>query len=163
MEKYYIVTPDSPIHKDYMDYKSMSEKVNAAFVEFAKEQGIETHNYYQSAQSLHICPTDNDTDKFEKYFTKNTPGLFKKNSSLAKAWVNKCQALGLKSPYKPHLAFYLNVYGRAHSRLFMINEVLYASYETECDFESIAGLDEIKASEFFKVIEAYEESLNYEN
>lgn len=163
MEKYYIVTPESSVHKDYMVYKSMSEKVNAAFVEFAKEQGIETHEYYQSAQSLHICPTDNDTDKFGKFFKKDAPSLFKKNSLPAKAWVSKCQDLGLKSPHKPHLAFYLNMYGRAHSRLFMINDVLYASYETECDFENPVGFNEIKASEFFKVIEEHEESLKHEN
>lgn len=163
MEKYYIVTPDSPIHKEYMDYKAMSEKVNTAFVEFAKEQGIETHEYYQSAQSLHICPTDGDSDKFGKYFKKDTPGLFKKNSLPAKTWVKKCQELGLKSPHKPHLAFYLNVFGRARSRLFMINDILYASYETECDFKDPAGagLNEIKASEFFKVVEEYEESLKH--
>ena len=35
MEKYYIVTTDSPIYKEYIDYKAMSKKVNTAFVEFA--------------------------------------------------------------------------------------------------------------------------------
>ncbi|MGL6221001.1 MAG: hypothetical protein ACRC36_23390 [Lacrimispora sphenoides] len=40
MEKFYIVTPSCPIHKEYLDYKAMSEKVNIAFVEFAKEQGF---------------------------------------------------------------------------------------------------------------------------
>lgn len=85
MEKYYIVTPSSPIHKEYMDYKAMSKKVNTVFAEFAKEQGIETHEYYQLVQDLYICPTDGDVDKFGKYFKKDTPGLFKKNSPLAKA------------------------------------------------------------------------------
>jgi len=159
MERFYIVTSDSSIHKDYLDYREMSEKVNGAFVEFAKEQGIETHEYYQSAQYLHICPTDGDTVNFGKYFKKDVPGLFKKNSPLAKAWVNKCQALGLKSPYKPNLGFEFRVFGRTSSRLFMINDVLYASFRADCDFKNLAGLKELKASEFFKVIEVYEESL----
>ena len=159
MEKFYIVTPSCQIHKEYLDYKAMSEKVNDAFVEFAKEQGFETHEYYQSVKYLHICPTDGDTNKFGKYFKKDAPGLFKKNSQLAKAWVNKCQALGLKSPYKPNLGFEFRVFGRTSSRLFMINDVLYASLSADCDFKNLAGLNEIKASEFFKVIEEYEESL----
>lgn len=158
MEKYYIITPDSTVHKDYLDYREMSKKVNSAFREFAKEQGIETHEYYQSAQYLHICPTDGDTDKFGKYFKKDAPGLFKKNSQLAKAWVNKCQALGLKSPHKPHLGFEIGVFGRTSGRLFMIGDILYASFRADYDFENPAGFKEIKASEFFKVIEEYEES-----
>lgn len=158
MEKYYIVTPDSPIYEGYKDYKAMTKRVNAAFIEFAKEQGIETNEYYQSVHHLHICPTDGDIDKFGKYFKKDTPGLFKKNSLPAKAWINKCQALGLKSPRKPNLVFVFNVFGQIRCRLFMINDVLYASYETECAFDNPAGFKEIKGSEFFKAIEEYEES-----
>lgn len=161
MEKYYIVTPSSPIHKEYTDYKVMSKKVNTAFVEFAKEQGFETHEYYQSAQRLYICPTDSDSDKFGKYFKKDVPGLFKKNSPPAKAWVDKCQVLGLKSPNKPNLAFEFRVFGRTSSRIFMIDDVLYASLRADCDFENLDGLEEIKASDFFKIIEDYEESLKH--
>lgn len=161
MEKYYIVTPGSQIHKEYMDYKDLSKKVNTAFVEFAKEQGFETHEYYQSAQRLYICPTEGDVNKFGKYFKKDTPGLFKKNSPLAKAWVDKCQVLGLKSPNKPNLAFEFRVFGRTSSRIFMIDDVLYASLRADCDFENLDGLEEIKASDFFKIIEDYEESLKH--
>lgn len=161
MEKYYIVTPGSQIHKEYMDYKAMSKKVNTAFVEFAKEQGFETHEYYQSAQRLYICPTEGDVNKFGKYFKKDTPGLFKKNSPLAKAWVDKCQVLGLKSPNKPNLAFEFRVFGRTSSRIFMIDDVLYASLRADCDFENLDGLEEIKAGDFFKIIEDYEESLKH--
>lgn len=158
MEKYYIVTPDSSIFKGYMDYKEMSEKVNCAFEEFAKEYGFETHEYYQSAHNLHICPTDTDTEKFGKCFKKDTPGLFKKNTPIAKAWVKKCQTLDLKSPYKPNLGFELRVYGRSRSRLFMSKGTLYASLEAGCDFKDPVGFKVMKASEFFKVIEEYEES-----
>lgn len=161
MEKYYIVMPGSPIYKEYMDYKVMSEKVNTAFVEFAKEQGFETHEYYQSAQRLYICPTEGDVDKIGKYFKKDTPGLFKKNSPPAKAWVNKCQVFGLKSPSKPNLAFEFRIFGRTSSRLFMVGDALYASFRADCNFENPDGFEEIKASDFFKVIEDYEESLKH--
>lgn len=158
MEKYYIVTSDSLIFKGYMDYREMSEKVNCAFKEFAEEYGFETHEYYQSVQRLHICPTDSDTERFGKCFKKDTPGLFKKNTPQARAWVNKCQALGLKTACKPYLGFEFRIYGRSRSRLFMIKDILYASFGTDCDFKDPVGFKEIKASEFFKVIEEYEES-----
>lgn len=161
MEKYYIVTPSSSIHKRYLDYKDLSKEVNAAFVEFAKEQGFETHEYYQLVNDLYICPTEGDVNKFGKYFKKGAPGLFKRTSPPAKDWINKCRVLGLKSPNKPNLGFEFEVFGRTSSRLFMINDVLYASLRADCDFKSLDGLAEIKASEFFKIIEDYEESLKY--
>ena len=43
--------------------------------------------------------------------------------------------------------------------MFMINNVLYASFKADCDFDNLAGFKELTASEFFKVIEEYEESL----
>lgn len=158
MEKYYIVTPDSSVHKEYISYKERSEKVNSAFVEFAEEQGFETHEYYQSVQYLHICPTDRDTEKFGKYFKKDSQGLFKKNAPPAKAWVSKCQSLELESPSKPHLGFEFRIYGRSRSRLFMLNGAMYASFGADCDFKDPVGFKEIKASEFFKVIEEHEEA-----
>lgn len=159
MEKYYIVAPDSPVHKKYLDYKAMSEKVNIAFKEFAKEWEIETHEYYQSVEYLHICPTESDAKKFGKYFKKDASGLFKKNSPLAKDWADKCRALGLTSAFKPNLGFEIAVYGRSRSRLFMIKDILYASFEIDRDYENPEGFKEIKASEFFKIVEEYEESL----
>lgn len=158
MEKYYIVTPDSSVHKAYISYKEVSEKVNYAFKEFAKEFGFETNEYYQSVQYLNICPTDRDTEKFGKYFKKDSPGLFKMNTPPAKAWVSKCQSLELESPSKPHLGFEFRIYGRSRSRLFMLNGTMYASFGADCDFKDPVGFTEIKASEFFKVIEEYEES-----
>lgn len=160
MEKYFIITPESPVHKEYLEYKEMSEKVNAAFKEFAKENGIETHEYYQYTQYLEICPTESDTEKFGRYFKKDAPGLFKKNSPFAKAWVEKCQELELKTPHKPMLGFEFNTFRRSRSRLFMIDDTLYGSLQADGDFElPKTGYKEMKASEFFKIVEDYEESL----
>lgn len=160
MEKYFIVTPESPIYKKYMDYKEMSERVNDAFVDFAKEHGFETNEYYQSAQYLHICPTKEDTKKFGKYFKKDDPGLFKKNTPLAKEWVKKCESLKLTSPFKPQLGWEIGVYGKARSRLFTIKDIVYGSLTSDMDFKTPTGLTEIKASEFFIIVEEYEESNN---
>ena len=160
MEKYFIITPESSIYKKYIDYKEMSEKVNEAFKDFAQACGFETQEYYQSTQHLHICPTESDIEKFGKYFKKNDPGLFKKNAPLAKEWVNKCELLKLKSPFKPQLGFEIGVYGKSRSRLFTIKDVMYGSLDSDNDFKTPAGLTEIKASEFFKIVEEYEEKNN---
>ncbi|MDD3251946.1 MAG: hypothetical protein PHV18_05230 [Lachnospiraceae bacterium] len=159
MEKYYIVTPSSPVYKQYLDYVEMSEKVNNAFKEFAEEHGIETSEYYQMVDELRICPTDTDKDKFKEFFKKHEDGWFKKNSKIAKEWIDKCKELELKTPYKPRIAFVISFSGKSSSRLFMINDVLYASFCTDCDFENPDEFDEMRGSEFFKIIEEYEDSL----
>ena len=163
MEKYYIVAPDSAVYESYLGYREASEKINSAFKDFAKGHGFETREYYQSAESLHICPTESDTCEFGKYFKKDSPGLFKKSAPLAKSWAEKCRTLELKTPRRPILGFIFGGYGRSSSRLFMINDVLYASFGAENDFDNPVGFKEIKASEFFKIVEEYEEALKKVN
>ena len=159
MEKYFRIPKEHRIYGMYVEFKEMSKRINEAFVEFSKEQGITTNEYYQTTDRLYICPTDEDTEKFGKYFKKDSPGEFKKNSAPSKAWVGKCRELGLKMMYKPHLAWEFDVFGPTKQRIFMIEDILYASLMADCDFPVPKGLEEIKASEFFKVIEDYEESL----
>lgn len=159
MEKYYKIPKEHRIYKMYMDYKNMANRINKAFIEFEKEWGIETQQYCQTTDRLYICPTDNDTEKFGEYFKKGCPGEFKKTSAPSKAWVGKCKELNLETPYIPSLPWEFGIYGSSRQRIFMIDDVLYASISTENDFKALKGLEEIKASEFFKVIEDYEESL----
>lgn len=161
MEKYYTVTPGSQVHNEYLEYIAMSDKVNEAFKAFAEEQGIETKEYLPSTENLYICnPTENDKEKFGKYFKKSEPGFFKKYSVPAKTWIAICRSLNLKSPRKPCLPFYFHAYGKTRCRLFMLNDVLYSNFESEYDFKNPEGFEEIKASEFFKVIEDYKESMD---
>lgn len=161
MEKYYTVTPGSQIHNEYLEYIAMSDKVNTAFKEFAQEQGIETTEYFPITENLCICnPTKNDKEKFGSCFKKDQPGFFKKYSVPAKTWTAICKSLNLKSPRKPCLPFYFNAYGRTSCRLFMINDVLYASFQSEYNFKNPDGFEEMKASEFFKIIEDYQESVD---
>lgn len=159
MEKYFRIPKEHRIYGMYVEFKDMSKRINEAFVEFAKENGIDTSEYYQTTESLYICPTEKDEEKFGKYFKKNIPGEFKKTSPLSKAWVKKCKELEIKTVRKPSLAWEFGIFGSSRQRIFMIHDVLYASLSTNRDFETLEGLEEIKASEFFKVIEDYEESL----
>lgn len=160
MEKFYIVTPESPVHKDYQAYKEMSEKINAAFKEFAKENDIDTPEYYQRTDRLHICPTGKDKERFERFFQKTIPGCFKKNSQLSKRWLQRCVDRELETPRRPNLGMYFRFFGKCSSRILMINNILYASFESDDKFQPAAGFVEIKASEFYGAIEEYKESLS---
>ena len=159
MEKYFRIPKENRFYEMYVEYKDMATRINDAMVKFFKKNEITTHEYYPFTECLHICPTEQDEEKFGKYFKKDTYGKFKKTSPLGKAWVQNCKELGLKYISRPSLAFEFGIYGRSRQRLCMIDDALYGSIETDYDFKSPEELQEIKASEFFKVIEDYEESL----
>lgn len=158
MEKYFRIPKENRFYGMYMEYKDMATRINDAIVEFFRENGITTNEYYPFTECLYICPTKEDEEKFGKYFKKDDYGRFKKTSPISKAWVAKCKELGLKYVSRPHLAFELGMYGKARQRLFMTDDELYGSLETEYDFETPEGLEEIKASEFFKIIEEQKEA-----
>ena len=56
---------DSDFYKKYFDFRDMSNKVNELFKQFAKDNGIETKEYYQRTDRLVIVPTQADRIKFK--------------------------------------------------------------------------------------------------
>ena len=162
MEKYFVVTKKSPLRDDYLKYKENRTVVRQHVKDFMEEQGIETSQYYESVDVLYIVPTEKDNDNFGKMLAKDIGnGLrpFKKNSIMAKAWVNSLKEKGVDILHNPHPGFYFNeLHGRFRYRLFAINDVVYCSMDMDHDFETPEGMEEIKASEFFKIIEDYEKT-----
>ena len=63
MEKYFEVKKNSDFYNKYFDYIDMSNKVNELFKQFAKDNGIETKEYYQNTERLVIVPTQEDRIK----------------------------------------------------------------------------------------------------
>jgi len=51
------------------------------------------------------------------------------------------------------LMLYFNVYGSTSSRLFAIGDKVYCSFKSEYNFTNPEGFIELKASEFFKIVE----------
>lgn len=158
MEKYFIVTEKSDLHKDYLDYRENSRLINEHYKEFAKENDIEAEEYCPSNKYLHIIPTEKDLERFDKVLLKPTgQGLrsFKLNSKIAKNWAKSLTEKGLKVLSKPYIPFYFrNGFGRSRTRIFNIGEAVYCSYEADRNnIECPEGFIEIKASEFYKIIE----------
>lgn len=162
MEKFFEVSKDSEFYKKYFDFIELSNKVNEAFKKFAEKHGIETTSYYQNTKRLCIIPTDADKKKFSGMFMKNSDTDFKSTSTICKEWVSLCKELNLTSPRKPSLAWdsdcRLNSYS-TRSRLFHIEDRVYGSIDNNNDSEIILTDEfiEMKASEFWKMIEDIEE------
>lgn len=130
MEKYFEVKKDSSFYKQYFDFKDMSNKVDELFKKFAKDNGIETKEYYQNTYRLAIVPTRTDRIKFKGMFMTNSDTDFKKTTPICKNWVKLCKEYNLKTPRKPCLAWDTNCKLGSYSissRLFHIGEKVYGS------------------------------------
>ena len=164
MEKYFEVKQNSDFYKKYFDFVNMSDKVNELFKKFAKDNDIETKEYYQNTERLIIIPTQADIIKFKGMFVQNSDTDFKKTAPICKSWVNLCKENGLTSPRKPTLLWdsscKLGSYSTS-SRLFHIGEKVYGSIDNKCnaDIKLTDEFIEMKASEFWKIIEDEEENI----
>jgi len=159
MERYFIVTEKSSLHKSWFEYLDNKNAINELVKAFMEEQGIESTEYYVDNESIYIVPTENDKEKFGRVLGSATnEGLckFKKSSKIGKAWISALETNDLHVIHKPMVIWYFKgVGGRFRSRIFDQDGVLYCSLEP-CHGELPEGFVEMKASEFFKVIEDLE-------
>lgn len=158
MEKFYIVTEQSRLHKDYFEYKNNAKRIKELVNEFTDKHTIETHLYYPSNSGIAIVPTKNDKELFDKMLNKSVgEGLrfFKKNSKISKDWINLLDINNIKVINKPMVGFYIRgLLGKHRTRLFDVEGILYCSVDTDVqEINCPEGFTEIKASEFYKVIE----------
>lgn len=155
MEKFYIVTEESDLNKEYLGYVNNGKEVNEFVKKFMKQEGITANEYYVNAEKIYIIPTDEDLESFNKVLNKQLEnGLrqFKLNSAIAKRWIKFVSDNNIKILHKPFVGTYFNAYGRSWSRLFNVGDTIYCTYESEFDFTNPKGFKEIKASEFYKAI-----------
>ena len=166
IERYFIISSDAQISKDLISYEENAAKVNEAMLKLSREVGIEGSEYYPGSDVLGIVPTENDLTKFASQLRKDTYSdglrLFKKNSEVGKKWM--ALASEVKPQRKPRLWMYYHfLMGKMRTRLFRIDGTIYCSIENDGQYEKPDEFREIKASEFFKVIEDYEERKNNES
>lgn len=156
MEKFYIVTEESSLNKQYWEYKNNVKEVNEYVKKFMDQEGIEANEYYANTKKIYIVPTENDIKSFNSKLNKELEGglrQFKLNSAIAKRWIEFVKDNNIKILHKPFVGTYFNAYGRSKSRLFNIDDTVYCTYETEFNFNNPKGFTEIKASEFYSAIE----------
>ena len=161
-EKFFIVTSESKLNKEYFDHQENRKQVIATTKQFYVEQGIESDTEFCPYNNvLYVIPSKADKEKFANQFCKYSDnyGLMriKENSKLGKAWVNILHSKSLTIMRSPSPQFYFNsMSGGGNYRLFDIDGVLYCSYQNPKEFDTPKGFAEIKASEFFKIAEDYE-------
>ena len=153
MEKYFVVKEGSNLYKEYFKYVNDAEKVRQAFRDIAEKHKIETHEFYPY-KNLGIAPTSADKEAFKTQFKKNS-NFFKLNSEINKEWSEMTK--DVESWHKPTPTWYLSdIPHKSRTRLFDIGNVLYGSIDSASVFNTEEWMQEMKASEFFKIIEDYE-------
>ncbi|QHI72874.1 hypothetical protein [Aminipila terrae] len=166
MDKYFEIEKGSPIYNDYFRYLEEAKKMTSIFNAFAEKHGIEASEFIPRKKKLYILPTEKDKDVFGRKFTQGYGEYgekqFKCNSDIGKDWVYTVQDMPI--PHKPmYFTYGLHVLGRFSSRLFNIGENLYGSLSAhECSFELLECRKEMKASEFYKILESEKEKKNHE-
>ena len=171
MERYFKVT-NSVVGREYMKHKENSRLVNELYKKFKEENGIEAKDYCPRNTWLGIVPTENDKEKFKTSLCKKeySNGLisFKKNSKINKSWVNKLIENNIEITNSSDIIF-LSFYilGRYSSRLFDVDKEIYLSLDGDeyyiKNLKLLDGMIEMKASEFFKIIEDCNDSLKEED
>jgi len=161
MEKYFKVTKDSSLCNDYWSFVKNKKVINELVIEFIKKHHIETHSYGTSNDKFYIQPTNVDIQNFDSVLNKpieNGLRSFKKNSVIGKDWLKSLNEKGLTVKRKPMVPMYFdNIYGHFHSRLFDTDGIVYCSIEGEfSELDTPKGFEEMKASEFFKIVEEIE-------
>lgn len=159
MEKFYKAEPDSRLHRDYMAWLRCREKAIDIAKELLKEYGVKAGRYSIGRYHFAIEATPGDLDRFRKQLCKNpdSNGLyaFRRNSCIGRDWEQQTKDLTvLSTPFVPW--YFKNALGQMKTRLFAIGGTVYCSLE--CTSGAIPGdkLTEIKASEFFRIIEEAE-------
>jgi len=165
MDKYFTIKKDSQLYKDYFQWLEDRKNNAKVYDEFANKHGIESSRFIPHKKRLCIVPTEKDKDRFRKDFTQEYAdgGLrqFKVRSSIGADWISAVSDLMIAR--KPCYFGLVRVYGRYLERLFNIKDTLYGSLSADSDFILHDCMEEIKASEFYKVIEDYNESIGKEN
>lgn len=155
MEKYFIVKEDCSLYKDYFNHKKSEKEIYSAYKRVCEEFGIESNQFFLSKNSFSIIPTDKDKEKFNSVLKKTNYGEFKKNSAPSKMWISLVK--DIHNFDKPRLIYYFELLGHTwRERLFDKENVLYCSVESDRDIKTPNFVTEIKASEFYKVIEDLE-------
>jgi hypothetical protein len=160
MEKYYTVTEECSLHKAWFGYKENKARVNELFKHFKEQTGFESSEYYVTDHEIYIIPTEKDVETFGSVLCAPiNDGLrkFRTTSKVGKAWVKALDDASLKVETKPMVILYFRSFGggRYRSRIFDLNGNLYCSIDP-VDGEAPKGFVEMKASEFFGIIEESE-------
>lgn len=157
MEQYFEITKESKHYQEYFDYQSKHKSATKAIDDFSEAHGIKSNGFMIWDGYFWVIATDDVVKKFSSQIRNvRYKGCcsFKKNSPIGKAFAKA----NISMPKKPFVPFFFNDcpgYGNFSTRLFDYKDCVYCSI-AEPDLSALnppAGFIEMKASEFFKIIE----------
>lgn len=155
-ENYFEITKESPHYAEWFDYLKADAEQRATMKSFAKEHGININTYLIWHDKLWVIPEENES-LASQFGKEREQGVapFKKTSVIGKAFA-KMNIERAQKPFVPW--FFSDEYGRTQSREFDYNGRVYCQFNSEYELtETPKGFIRIKASEFFKVLEALED------
>ena len=155
MNRYMEIQKGCRLYEDY--FKGIEGQKNAieVFKKIKDKYGIETSEVYLTKQYFRIHPTKNDFSKFENMMKKTSYGEFKKNTAISKEWLEAVKEI--EQIHKPRLFWYFDLLGhRWKERLFHVSDKVYCSIESDGDIPVPGFAKELKASEFYKIVESIE-------
>lgn len=166
MKKYFVIKDENYI-KEYekyeKDYQSLGECFNILKAEFE----LETDIFYHSIKRLMLKLTSSDFKRFKTDVLKDDDRKFKSNSAINKRWMELMKQYEITHPEKPDLAYtYIkrSIGGGYSWNVVKIDNVLYGFFDNNRgDITLIGTLEEIKASEYYKVLEEEDEKRKDEN
>ena len=92
MTKYFILKNQNLIDQ-YIDLKLNMNALHLLYIEFSRQHGIRSLNYYNLTNRLKIDLIDTDLIRFNDQLNPN--GEFKEDSKLNKAWIELCKQHGV--------------------------------------------------------------------
>lgn len=159
MEKFYIVPEGTKLHADYFKWKECEKELMEIAKDIMQSHGMRTTVFAAGRGYFGIDPTPADAEKFAKDLRKNEAHgvrMFKVKSAVLKEWDERTKHIEVMR--KPIVCMYFSdPCGKTRYRLFSIDGVVYCSFESEFSLEPKEPFLEIKASEFYRAIEEWEE------
>lgn len=157
MDKYMEIKSGCKLYDDYFDWVNNHEKIKQLWKSIKEKYGLEATAFYPFTDRFKIEPTENDEIKFGSMLKKTSYGEFKKNTEISKEWVSGVKEIGRIR--KPQLIYYFSLLGhRWKESLFHIGEKLYCSIESDGEVSVPFFAVEMKASEFYKIVEDAEDN-----
>ena len=157
MERCMEIRKDCQLYKDYFEWVGNWDAIKKLFNGIKEKYGIEATGFYPFKDVFKIVPTENDNKKFVSILKKTSYGEFKKNTEISKEWVSGVKEIGRIK--KPELFDYFDLLGHKwKERLFHIGDKLYCSIASDGEVSVPKFALEMKASEFYKIIEESEEN-----
>lgn len=152
-ENYFEITKESEHYQEWFDYLKANEQQRVQIREFGKKHNVNIQVYGIWNDSLWVKPELNEhlQDQFAKTQTQGV-ARFKFTSPIGKAF-KQAEIKRAKKPFVP--LFFKDCYGKSKTREFDYDGKVYCQIESESKItETPIGFIRLKASEFYKTLEA---------